>query len=340
MIDIIDLIPSKDMREALRESGRRFTDMEKATIIANLRLAKQRERELLQALLAETDDDRLRQQLRYGLQAEQRLIDRFRDEAADHVFGVQVYDDEFPDDDSIQAYFATFDVAHRFGIAQKLPFCIRKWEVRKSIPEESPLVFGNRDNIDGDCGMMKFDAEGELVMVGLWDASDDEVQRWPNILYGEWPLYLFYESRWIDLPDLYEQGDIVRVLKSFDAYINPAYDWAVVSTDRAEWEAQSQRIKAWLAEAEADGGDAERVLADYSDMQIMMETPCKDGTFRHDHVNPMFLERVTEDAKGEEAELQQMASWAAKGECGLEWISTVLKRRILAAQVRPDDFDF
>lgn len=339
MIDVIEMIPSKDMRKALRESNREFTDMEKATIIANLRLKKQRERELLEELLEETEDADLREQVRYSLKTEERLIERFRSIAEGHVFGVQVYDDEFPDDDSIQAYFASFDVAHEFGVGQRMPFCIRKWEVRKRTPEEHILTFGNRDSIDGDCGMMKFDSTGELVSVGLWDESDEEMQWGPDILCGEWTHYLFYEFRWIDLPDLYEQGDIVHILGDEAAYIDPAYDWAVVSTDRSGWEERSERIKSWLEEAKGNERNAEDALADFSDMQIMVEVPCKDGTFKHDHINPMLLERVTTDAKGEEAELRQMASWAAKGECGLEWISRILKKRILTAQAHSDDID-
>lgn len=137
----------------------------------------------------------------------------------------------------------------------------------------------------------------------LWEELDEETQWWPEILRGEWPHCFFYESRWMDLPDLYELGDIVRVLRDKTAYIDPAYDCAVVSTDRAGWEERSKHIKEWLEEAKGNQRNAECALADYSDMQIMVQIPCKDGTFKHDHINPMFLERVSLDAEGEEAEL-------------------------------------
>ena len=41
------------------------------------------------------------------------------------------------------------------------------------------------------------------------------------------------------------------------------------------------------------------------------------------------IEKATEEAEGDEAELRQMATWTAQGDCGLELISTVLKKHIL-----------
>ena len=206
MIDVIDLIPSKDLREALRESDRAFTDMEKATIIANLELTPSRTYGLLQQLRDETTDENLREQ--------------------------------------IQAY-------------------------------------------------------------------------------------LYFEDRWIDLPNLYEQGDIVRVLGSVASYIDEAYDWAVVDADRPGWDERSARIRSWLRDVEAGAEEPKGGLGDCSDMQITLEFPCKDGTFEHDHINPMFIERWVGRAEGDEAELMQMAARAARGECSLWWTSRVLKKSIL-----------
>lgn len=206
MIDVIDLIPSKDLREALRESDRAFTDMEKATIIANLELTPSRTYGLLQQLRDETTDKNLREQ--------------------------------------IQAH-------------------------------------------------------------------------------------LYFEDRWIDLPNLYEQGDIVRVLGSVAGYIDEAYDWAVVDADRPGWDERSSRIRSWLRDIEAGVEKPEGSIGDCSDMQITLEFPCKDGTFEHDHINPMFIERWEGSAEGDEAELMQMAAWAVRGECSLWWTSRVLKKSIL-----------
>lgn len=265
MIDVIDLIPSKDLREALRESDREFTDMEKATIIVNLELTPSRTYGLLQQLRDETTDENLREQIQACLDSKDRALDAFR------------------------------------------------------------------NGSEGCCDCLKFDAEGELAIMGALDpAEDNGPQFLPNITCkGKWPHYLYFEDRWIDLPNLYEQGDIVRVLGRVAGCIDEAYDWAVVDADRPGWDERSVRIRSWLRDVEAGAEEPKGGLGDCSDMQIALELPCKDGTFEHDHINPMFVERWEGGAECDEAELMQMAAWAVRGECSLWWTSRVLKKSIL-----------
>lgn len=325
MIDVIDMIPSRDLREALRESGREFTDMEKATIIHNLRLTPERTRELLEQLEEETDDESLRAQLRFRLAEDERLMKRFREDTDGFVFGVTLLDEDYREgDDSVDAYFSNFSVAYEFGSAQQLFFEVSKWRVYDRIPE------GDSFDCETCVGFLRFDEDGELVNAGLWDI--DEGAQWaPDIMRGEdWPHFLFFEDRWLDLPNLYERGDVVRVLAGQVSHFKPAYDWAVVNVDASRWEEFRQRVNGWLVKVGLGEDGAKGVLVDFSDMQVFVEVPCKDGTFVHAHINPMFLERFTREVEGDEAELQQMATWAAKGECGLDWMSHVLRKRMLA----------
>ncbi len=329
MVDVMELIPSRDMRSALHEIGREFSDMEKATIVANVGLSPRRRRELLQRLMDETDDEVLRGQLRYALRCEERLLAWFRDAADGCVYGVQVQDEDCPDDGSVDAYFSGFRAAYGFGRSADAAFRVRKWIVRDAAPR------GEWWSHDGDCGSLSFDANGEMVQLLLWrdgDAADaDEGQFAPDIVVGEgWPHYLYFEDRWLDLPNVYEQGDIVRVLGGKASYIDPAYDWAVVAADNAEWSAASERARRRLQGAEGGGCKPTGLVPDYSDMQVLVEFPCKDGTFAHDHINPMFLERAEDAADGIEGELREMATWAATGQCGLEHVSCVLKKHGLA----------
>lgn len=327
MIDVIELIPSKDMRNALRESGREFSDMEKAAIIANLALSPLQTRQLLQELVDQTTDDLVREQVQYSLDDEKRLMDQFCEMSEGCMFGVELYDEDYPDDASVDAYFATFSLAHQFGISQEMPFKVRKWLIQRDSPDEEGLLPG------GDCGWLKYDAGGQLARTCLFHLDDSEPQFFPNIMRGKWKHYLYFEDRWVDLPNLYQQGDIVQVVGTdLPGYITRAYDWAVVGVRHDEWEEYRARVNRWLEAVEAGKECVEDGrMGDYSDMQITLEFPCEDGTFVHDHINPMFIERVETEAVGDEAELRQMATWAARGECGLEWISKVLKKQIIAA---------
>lgn len=333
MIDVIDMIPSKDMRDALRKSGREFTDMEKATIIHNLGLPPLRRRGLLEELLGETEDEGLREQLQYSLADEEYLIARFREVAEGCVFGASVYDEGAREVDSVDAYFSTFSAAFEYGSSSACAFRIQKWHVHSVAPG------GEWWENDGDCGWMEFDKNGQMTESSLWHEDDeaDRPQFAPDIIAGKrWPHYLYFEDRWVSLPNLYRLGDIVRVLGGKASYIEPAFDWAVVNVenDGDEWTALDERATKELQAIEAGTLKPQGLVPDYSDVQLTVEFPCKGGTFVHDHINPLFLERMTEDAPegSAEAKLREMATWAVRGECSLEYTSDVLKENILAAQ--------
>lgn len=333
MIDITELIPSKDMREALRAQDRQFTDMETATIIYNLGLPSLRRRELLEELLSETEDVNLKEQLQYSLEDEEYLITRFRESVEGYVFGISVRDEEVQDDGSVDVYFSNFPAALEYGFASDCAFRIKKWRVHDTAPH------GGWWENNGDCGWMEFDKNGEMTESWLRHEDDEvsQLQFAPNIIAGKrWPHYLYFEDRWVNLPNLYKLGDIVRVLGRAASYIDPAYDWAVVNVenDNDEWVALNERAIKELQAIEAGTLKPQGLVPDYSDVQLTVEFPCKDGTFAHDHINPLFLERVTEDAPKEsaEAKLRKMATWAVRGECSLEYTSDVLKENILAAQ--------
>lgn len=334
MIDVIDFIPSKDMREALRVEGRQFTDMEAATLVHNLGLPQERRRELLQQIADETQDERLRAQIAFGLANEQRKEEWFRTVAEGCVFGMRELDEEHPEDAGMDAYFATFDLAFEYGISKECPFEIRKWRVFDMDPDE-------QSSYPGGCGSMRFTADGALESARLWVTGDDEriddgfeMAPWPVGTKEEnWLNYQFFEDRWVDLPNLYDTGDIVRVLGKRAAPVDAEYDWAVVDTSQEWWQPFRERVGKWLADAEAGRVDPKGVMADYSDVHVVVDVPCKDGTFAHAHVNPMFLERVTEEAPegSDEAKLRETAQEAVRGEIDLGWLSSVLERRILAA---------
>lgn len=333
MIDVIELIPSQDLRQALRDAGRQFTDMEAATIIHNLDLPPARRRALLQQLANETQDERVRAQITFRLTQEQQQLDWFRTVTEGCVFGTQELDEEYPSE-AMEAYFATYDLAFEFGLTLDKPFEIHKWRILQELPAEARWY-------PGSCGSIRFSAAGELELTSLWETGADESLQdtvqwapWPVGTEEEhWPNFLFFEDRWVDLPNLYDAGDFVRVLDAQARHLDAAYDWAVVDTRQEPWQSYRERVNAWLADVEAGREDAKGVLADFSDMQVTVEIPRKDGTFTHDHINPMFLERVTEEAPAgsEEAQLREVARAAVRDEASLDWLSSVLKKRILAA---------
>lgn len=65
MIDIADLIPSKDVRQYMEKQGRVLTDFEKATLVYNHSGMKYEEKMLkLKEIMVTTDDTELKRQIK------------------------------------------------------------------------------------------------------------------------------------------------------------------------------------------------------------------------------------------------------------------------------------
>lgn len=332
MIDVVEMIPSRDMREALRKSNRQFTDLETATLIHNLNLPRKRRRELLQQIADETQDENLRDQIVYKLALEHREEEWFCKVSDGCVFGVLELDEEDLME-AMNAYFPNFDLAFEYGLTLNCVFEIHKWRVLQKIP------IGNQW-FPGDCGYIRFNAEGSIDFTCLWETGQNEsltenIKMAPWLVGSEeknWPNYLFFEDRWVDLPNLYDAGDLVCIVGIENGGADSAYDWAVVDTSQKLWQTYREQVNAWLEEVETGCLDEDNVMADYSDMQVTVEIPCKDGTFSHDHINPMFLELAIdlEPKDDDETELREVAQNAASRGVSLDWLSNVLAKNILS----------
>lgn len=234
MIDVVEMIPSKDMREVLRKQGRVFTDMETATLVHNLCLPRKRRRELLEQISNETQDERLRAQISFSLKDEQQKEEWFRATTEGCVFGVREMDEECPTE-AMDALFSTFELAFTYGLVMGNPFEIHKWRALQELPAKENWCPSTR-------GSMRFAANGTLESSSLWATDDDDPMDdrplfapWPVGTKEEnWPNYQFFEDRWVDLPNPYDRGDLVRVLDGYASYIDPAYEWAVVNCDQEQ----------------------------------------------------------------------------------------------------------
>lgn len=313
IMDMTELIPSRDLREALCKRGRELTDKEMASIIFNRELSPERTRQLLEELASSTQDVDLREQIRFSLDASQQRWDRFCRTETGRIFGVDLIDEDHPEG-GIAACFSTFEAARAFGCLQNAPFWVRAFAVHDAVDPDDPPQ--DDDNWMG----VRFSASGQVELVSLFDSALEREQR------ERWPYGTFFEDRWVDLPNPFERGDVVRVLCKPASYITPAYEWAVVSASPETWNAFSARVRSWLERVESGAEEPRGVMGDYSDVQVTVEFPCSDGTFMHDHINPLYLERAELEPQDDEKELLEMATWAAKHDCSLEWMTTILRK--------------
>lgn len=284
MIDVIELIPSRDMRRALRESGRVFTDMEKATIIHNRGLPSFLRRKLLEELASETDDELVREQLRWTLDEERRMLDWAGKTGENCLLAVRkTYASNL--EDQFGTYFPdTYDgeeAATALGRSFIAPFQVMQW---KMIPDGGAFFFSGR------CQFYK--ADGHMTASGFIEP--------PPLMRGRWPSYFHFENRWIDLPNLYECGDVVRICWGVACRSNMATDWAVTDVDAACEEEKRQRMRELFRRLEAgDEGLLWRPRDEFLSifhLQVLVRyfATNTDTSLDFDYVNPMFLEKKVE----------------------------------------------
>lgn len=122
-----ELVPSECMRKYYEEIGFTFTDFQKATLIWN---APERKRqEILEALseLAEvTDDERLKKQIDERLHYEEKVFEKY----ADNADGKYVYVVAEREENENAGFFANYDRALKYAIKYMQEYnvtcCIQK----------------------------------------------------------------------------------------------------------------------------------------------------------------------------------------------------------------------
>lgn len=86
----------------------------------------------------------------------------------------------------------------------------------------------------------------------------------------------YLESAYIEVPNPFERGDMVRFIGT--------EDYGIVETSQKEWKEDYARYH-------SDEWKQTGIDRDFSDVQIRVAFLGDDGTFGHSHVNPICLER-------------------------------------------------
>lgn len=202
---MLELIPSKDVREYCKSIGHEFSDFEKATIIYNSNMTEEEKSKLLKKLADVTNDENTKTQIYERLEFDTKKLATFKNNCGDYIYAVLTEEDE-----EVNGYLSVYDLAVKYGKNQKKKFKIRKYKIMgKELMISDHLV-----------GEVDFNEDGKLISLwsdGITEGADidcENVQR--------------FESRYIDIPHPFERGDIVRILTYGGV--------GIVETSRKEWE--------------------------------------------------------------------------------------------------------
>lgn len=320
---VIELIPSKDVREHVRKAGWEFSDRDKAALAHHLGLPCEEEFAVLEELKGELQDEEVIAQVDAYLAHERRQLAAARRLGAGFVFVLE-YQEEGDQFEYPQGYFADLETACRFGKLAGVEFTVEKHRMLGKgtpkpesndallvnpafLPEASidELVIRSDDPdlilYDARVAWMRFTAEGELLR--FWCGEGEGIPESREELEPIFGRDTF-ENAYVQMPNLFEAGDIVRCVgpSCFDGRIG------VVETSQEQWAEYEERQRTTFS-----------AVCDFSDAQIIVEFWSEEGGFSHSHVQPVYIERyeVPEDAP--ERDVLMCASDLLAGRGGLDW---------------------
>ena len=187
MLDILELIPSKDVREHIKKTGRVFTDFEKAAIIYNLKLPILERNEHLQKIADTTEDTVLRAQILEHIESDQDTIRRFKEDSNGFIYRLTTHAEEvvFFTDASL-AYEAGMELGYgcfkivKYPVAHKRESKLGPWDISATMRYlNGSLTHLTDDRYEDCCGPSRF------------------------------------EHAYVDIPNPFKAGDIVQNIREY-----------------------------------------------------------------------------------------------------------------------------
>lgn len=273
---MVGLIPSKDVRDYCKTIGHEFSDFEKATIIYNSRMTEEEKSKALKELADVTNDEKTKTQIYERLEFDAKKLATFTYNCGDYIYAVVIEEDE-----AVNGYFSVFDLAVKFGRNQNNKFRISKYKIMG----KELLISGNL------IGEIDFNEKGKIISLWSNEIPEEEAK------FGCENVQRF-ESRYIDIPNPFERGDIVQILTNGSV--------GIVETFRKDWEKNMEMI-------------TNGVFVDWTDVSITVTYLLDKGGICHSHINPIYLEKIDSWPNEKQWRFIQQASCLAKGEGSLDY---------------------
>lgn len=205
-MEMRDMIQSKDMLEYLEKNNYEFTEIDKATICYNSKLALPEKHRLLIQLSEKTKDQELSKMISKRVNYDAKCFDTFMSNQGNYIYTLEVYEDE---EWLNEGYFTDAQIAKAYGMVMKNPFLINKCrittEVHKKIYSESTVA------------AYTYDCTGNITKYWSSELSDQVNSSDDD----------FFVKRFVNIPNPFQRGDIVRHIGK-DEY-------GVVETSQSEW---------------------------------------------------------------------------------------------------------
>ncbi len=274
---MIDIIPSKQMKEYLREMGFIFSDHQKATLIWNASQYTWCEKlEALKELAKQTSDEIVKQQVQERVQYEEKCFDIFQDNSSNiYIYIVSNMEEE--EEYSLKSE-AAISYAKEQAIKNKETYMVYKQLLLmtkdrpttiKSNIQVNPNVFSEVEFLEEEkynCGPIAhitINSNGEMESIYSNELSNEEDDK-VSIFKQE-----RFEDKFIPIIFPFEKGDIVKYI--------PTGEYGVVKLSQEQWKQFLEKVEQGL-------------YVDFIDMSIVVVFLTEEGYWSHKHINPLELE--------------------------------------------------
>lgn len=229
---MIDYIPSKSVKEYLKEKGHVFSDFEKAALIwDNWCSCRGEILDSLRELAAQTTDEKTRVQIEERLCYEEKALDAFMDNQG----GKYIYEVTNSGESKNNILFSTCDAAIAYAKRQTAEDneCYTVDKRLLISGDEMSDDLEERIYIIADGGLSKgylfFDEEGELYRMQLFfeEMSPEDEEKLSNSER--------FEHKSIEVPHPFEKGDIVWNLALEECYVVQIDDEAFSERKKEDW---------------------------------------------------------------------------------------------------------
>lgn len=297
---------SEDVRAYMEQNRLEFTDFEEAALISHSGLPVLKRQELLEKLAERTEDAPLREQILARLALDRQEMEVFRSNAGGYVYAVEARDEE-DGEPYVCGYFSAVDSAYAHGMKRGCGFKIDKYRVVGcgDLEAKRPKSYINphpTDEKDAGARVVEHDydggpeataeygADGALEFfwsVGI-ERTDEEML---SALYDP----AQFENAFIDVPNPFEHGDIVRLTAEREAH-------GVVATSQQSWKDFLEQVKAGKIKG-----------VDFVDASITVDFLRSGGRISHEHICPAFLESFAPQRDDADYEVLMSASAVRRG---------------------------
>lgn len=200
ILDIMDLIPSRDMRDYLREVGYHFSDEERLAIIEDRTYLWEDRKRWLTDFIGTSGDDSLIAYARQYIEATERYLSEFKTtKSSDLIYRTVRYYEDGSEKTVLYSY--DYELAYRYGVTS-----IHRpgQQTEDSFSIEKIRVYGSGSAQDepGEFETLNFDESGRMKVP---TPSNYDACEFPDIFEGE-----------IKAPHPFKNGDIVEVLRRYD----------------------------------------------------------------------------------------------------------------------------